>query len=74
MQNCGAQRIRHQSFGLRCLLILVLTVRFQHTFAATWQWGDTLAFSLRGFGTLGVVHSNQEQADFVSSIIFYQQL
>jgi hypothetical protein len=29
---------------------------------------DTSMFSLRGFGTLGAVHSNQDQADFVGNI------
>lgn len=36
--------------------------------AATEAWaGDSPSVSFNGFGTLGLVHSNEDQADFVSN-------
>ncbi len=54
------------SYGLTTLLLLAMAL---HTAAANAHEPDTSIFSFSGFGTLGVVHSSEDQADF-TSILF----
>ncbi|WP_106476475.1 porin [Phytohalomonas tamaricis] len=52
--------------SLRYLMICLLALLPASAWAQTWLDSDRLTFS--GFGTLGVVHNNSDEADFVSDL------
>jgi len=56
----------HMSYKLSCIAPLVMSVYAAGTSAAS---PGPPMFSFSGFGTLGVVHSSENQADFTSSTL-----
>jgi hypothetical protein len=51
------------------LVRVVLIAMLLYAAAARAGEADASMFSFRGFGTLGVVHSNEDQADFVNAVV-----
>lgn len=64
-------RIQHVSYKLTCIAMAVVTLHAAYARADDADHADhadTPMFSFSGFGTLGVVHSSQDQADFTDSV------
>jgi hypothetical protein len=57
--------LRNPSRALIALALITLTLR--HPACADVQGPDGSTFSFNGFGTAGVVHSNEDKADFTAS-------
>ena len=66
------QRVRSRAGGpsrTRILTSIVLLVTWCHAAGASPEDSGTSMFSFNGFGTLGVVHSSNNQADYVGNIV-----
>lgn len=58
--------IKNISIKLTCIALLATAL---HTASASADEFKAPMFSFNGFGTLGVVHSSEDQADFTSSVL-----